>query len=110
MGSTPYLLYTILCVVFESRVINLCDRDLATIALRFKYVRELIEVAQALEAYIGESQEGHQGIGKKRDRDYFNGRPPLPKKGKTGVFKWYRKKGSLMLPSHQQSGGRVMVG
>ena len=30
MGSTPCLLYTILCVVFEVRVINLCDRDIAT--------------------------------------------------------------------------------
>jgi len=29
MGSTPCLLYTILCVVFEARVINLCDRDIA---------------------------------------------------------------------------------
>jgi len=31
MGSTPCLLYTILCVVFYARVINLCDRDNATI-------------------------------------------------------------------------------
>ena len=30
MGSTPCLLYTILCVVFEARVNNLCDRDIAT--------------------------------------------------------------------------------
>ena len=30
MGSTPCLLYTILCAVFEARVINLCDRDIAT--------------------------------------------------------------------------------
>ena len=30
MGSTPCLLYTILCVVFQARVINLCDRDIAT--------------------------------------------------------------------------------
>jgi hypothetical protein len=80
------------------------------IALRFKSVRELIEAAQALEACIGESQGGHQGIGKKRDGDYFSGRPPLPKKGKSGVFEQYRKKGSLMLPPHQQSSGRVMVG
>jgi hypothetical protein len=29
VGSTPCLLYTILCVVFEARVINLCDRDIA---------------------------------------------------------------------------------
>jgi len=29
MESTPCLLYTILCVVFEVRVINLCDRDIA---------------------------------------------------------------------------------
>jgi hypothetical protein len=49
-------------------------------------VRELIEVAQALEACIGESQGGHQGIGKRRDGDYFSSRPPFPKKGKSGVF------------------------
>jgi hypothetical protein len=30
VGSTPCLLYTILCVVIEARVINLCDRDIAT--------------------------------------------------------------------------------
>jgi len=30
VGSTPCLLYTILCVVFEARVINLCDHDIAT--------------------------------------------------------------------------------
>jgi len=31
VGSTPCLLYIILCVVFEARVINLCDHDIATI-------------------------------------------------------------------------------
>jgi len=62
------------------------------IALRFKSVRELIEAAQALEACIGESQGGYQGISKKRDEDYFSGKPPLPKKGKSGVFKQYGKK------------------
>jgi hypothetical protein len=31
VGSIPCLLYTILCVVFEARVINLCDRDIATL-------------------------------------------------------------------------------
>jgi hypothetical protein len=30
MGLTPYFLYTILCVVFEARVINLCDRNILT--------------------------------------------------------------------------------
>ena len=80
------------------------------IALRFKSVRELIEAAQALEACIGESQGGYQGISKKKDGDYFSGRPPLPKKGKSGVFEQYGKKGSLILPPHQQSSGRVMVG
>jgi hypothetical protein len=80
------------------------------IALRFKFVRELIEAAQALEACIGESQRGYQGVSKKRDEDYFSGRPPLPKKGKSGVFEQYMKKGSLILPPHQQSSGRVMVG
>jgi hypothetical protein len=47
--------------------------------------------------------------GKTRDGDYFSGRPPLPKKGKSAVFKQYRKRGSLMVPPHQQSGGRMMV-
>jgi len=78
--------------------------------MRFKSVRELIEAVQALEACIGESQGGHQGIGKRRDGDYFSGRPPLLKKGKSGVFERYRKKGSLMLPPYKQSSGRVMVG
>jgi len=30
MGPTLCLLYTILCVVFEARVINFCDRDITT--------------------------------------------------------------------------------
>jgi hypothetical protein len=34
--------------------------------LLFKPVRELIEVAQVLEACIGESQQGHRGTGKKK--------------------------------------------
>jgi hypothetical protein len=63
--------------------------------LRFKSVRELIEAAQVLEACIGESRGGYQGIGKKRDGDYFSGRPPLPKKGKSGVFEKYRKTGEF---------------
>jgi hypothetical protein len=62
------------------------------IALRFKSVRELIEAAQALEAYIRESQGGYQGISKKRDGDYFSDRPPLLKKGKSGVFEQCGKK------------------
>jgi hypothetical protein len=80
------------------------------IALRFKSVRELIEAAQAQEACIGETQRGHQGIGKKRDEDYFSDRPPLPKKGKSGVFEQCRKRGSSMVSPHQQSSGRMMVG
>ena len=80
------------------------------IALRFKSVRELIEAAQALEACIGESQVGYQSISKKRDGDYFSGRPPHPKKGKSGVFEQHGKKGSLILPPHQQSSGRMMAG
>ena len=39
MGSTPCLLYTILCVVFEARVINLCDHNIATMSL---YMDDLI--------------------------------------------------------------------
>jgi len=36
----------------------------------------------------------------KRDRDYFSGRPPLSKKGKSGVFEQYKKYRSLMVPPH----------
>jgi hypothetical protein len=36
-------------------------------------MRELIEVAQALKACIGESQWGHQGIEQKKSGDYFSG-------------------------------------
>jgi len=37
------------------------------IAVQFKLVRELIEAAQALEACIGEGQQGHHRVGKKRE-------------------------------------------
>lgn len=80
------------------------------IALRFKIVRDLIEAAQALEACIGERHGGHQSMGKKRDGDFFSSRPPFPKKGKSGGYDQYRKKRSLMSPSHQQLSGRVMIG
>jgi hypothetical protein len=36
----------------------------------------------------------------KKERDYFSGRPPLPKKGKSGVFEQYKKNRSLMVPPH----------
>jgi hypothetical protein len=54
-------------------------------------VREPIEATQALEAYIGEGPQGHQGIGKKRDRD-FTSRPPLPKKGKVECLRHPRRR------------------
>uniref|UniRef100_A0A6N2LEE9 Reverse transcriptase domain-containing protein n=1 Tax=Salix viminalis TaxID=40686 RepID=A0A6N2LEE9_SALVM len=80
------------------------------IALWFKTVRGLIEAAQALEACIGESHGGHQSISRKRDGDFYSSRPPFPKKGKSGEHDQYRKKGSLMFPSHQQSSGRFPPG
>jgi len=48
------------------------------------------------------------GYNKKRDEDYLSSRPPLLKKGKSGVFEQYRKKGTLMVPLHQQLSGRMM--
>ena len=41
---------------------------------------------------------------------FFCSRPPLPKKGKSGVFEQYQKRGNLMFPAHQQSSGRGMIG
>jgi len=41
VGSTPCLLYTILCVVFEARVTNLCDRDIATAVWATESIRHL---------------------------------------------------------------------
>ena len=79
------------------------------IALQFKLVREPIEATQALEACIGEGPQGHQGIGKKRDRD-FTSRPPLPKKGKSGMFEASKKKETIVVLFHQQLSGRVMGG
>jgi hypothetical protein len=44
---------------------DLCqDSKQGLIILKLKFVKELIEVAQALEACIGESQQGHQGASK----------------------------------------------
>ena len=43
VGSTPCLLYTILCVVFEARVINLCDRDIPTLTELKVQLQELLE-------------------------------------------------------------------
>ena len=73
-------------------------------------MRELIEVAQALEACIGEGQHGHLGIGKKRDGDYPSSKPPLSKKGKSRVFEQYWKRRPLTVSLHQQSSGRMMRG
>ena len=47
--------------------------------MQFRTVRELIEVAQALEAYIEEGQQSHGGAGKRKGMELL-GRPPLPKK------------------------------
>jgi hypothetical protein len=41
VGSTPCLLYTILCVVFEAKVTNLCDRDIATAVWATESIRHL---------------------------------------------------------------------
>jgi len=41
VGSTPCLLYTILSVVFEARVTNLCDRDIATVVWATESIRHL---------------------------------------------------------------------
>ena len=61
------------------------------IALQFKTKRELIEVAQALEACMEEGQQSHRGAGKPKYME-FSGKPPLPKKGKGGQFFQFKKK------------------
>ena len=53
---------------------------------------ELIEAAQTLEACIGEGHQGLYGLGKKRDINYSANRPPLLKKGKSGMFNQFKKK------------------
>jgi len=78
------------------------------ITLRFKSVRELIEMAQALKTCIGESQQVHQGTGKKRDEGYFISRLPLSKKGKSGMFEQYMKKGTSTVSFHHQLNGKMM--
>jgi hypothetical protein len=39
-----------------------------------------------LEACIGKDPQGHQGIGKKRDRDDFTSRPLFQRRRKKGVM------------------------
>jgi hypothetical protein len=45
-----------------------------------------MEAAQAWEACIGKDPQGHQGIGKKRDRDDFTSRPLFQRRRKKGVM------------------------
>lgn len=61
---------------------------------------ELIEAAQALEACIGEGHQGLYGLGKKRDINYSANRPPLLKKGKSGMFNQFKKKWATTVGSH----------
>jgi len=49
-------------------------------------------------------------MGKKRDENDFTSRPLLSKKGKSGMFEVFWKKGTVAIPFHQQSSGRVMGG
>jgi len=62
VGSTPCLLYTILCVVFEARVINLCDHDIATYAQRWRHlaaqVHPPLQFANTLKASYYEHMMG----------------------------------------------------
>jgi len=46
----------------------------------------------------------------KREGDYSTSRPPLLKRGKSGMFEQYKKKGILMVSFHQQPSGRMMSG
>lgn len=71
-------------------------------------MRELIKVAQALEACIKEGQQGHQEASKKRDRDDFTSKLLLSKKGMSGMFKKYKKKGMLTVLSYHQPSGKMM--
>jgi hypothetical protein len=61
------------------------------IALQFKTEKELIEVAQALEACMEEDQQSHEGAGKRKYME-FSGKPPLPKQDKGGQFFQFKKK------------------
>jgi len=71
MGSTPCLLYTILCVVFEARVINLCDRDIATdtwAKVDFKRIcnnkeQALFNLSHIQEGLVGGTKTITQGLG-----------------------------------------------
>jgi hypothetical protein len=58
MGLTPCLLYTILCVVFEVRVINLCDHDIAIEAESLVQNSGKILVAGEISAFMLDIQMG----------------------------------------------------
>jgi hypothetical protein len=59
------------------------------IVMQFQSVRELVRAAQGMDMVIRDTPklvvEQSQVIGaKRRDFEFFTGRPPLPKKGKSG--------------------------
>jgi len=76
------------------RVERFCDglkRELRMIliAMQFQSVRELVRAAQGMERVIKDTPkpvvEQSQAMGaKRRDFEFITGRPPLPKKGKSG--------------------------
>jgi len=65
------------------------------IVVRFKSVRELIEATQALELVLEKANKGITKQGKKE-------------KGKSGVFKASKKRGTITVLYHHQLSGRVM--
>ena len=86
------------------------------IAMQFQSVRELVRAAQGMERVIRDTLkpvvEQSQVIGaKRRDFEFLIGRPPLPKKGKSGQSSGqFQRRGESFTPGGSLGGSRSISG
>ena len=86
------------------------------IAMQFQSVRELVRAAQGMERVIKDTPkpvvEQSQAMGaKRRDFEFITGRPPLPKKGKSGPSSGqFQRRGGSFTPGGSSGGSRQVSG
>jgi hypothetical protein len=116
-NSMTFSLFALHCIPTEEHMFKKVRNGLRQelkqwlIVLRFKSMRELIEAAQALEAYIGEDLQGHQRTSKKRDGDDFTSRLPFQRRKKSGMFEVIIERNALIetLGIHRVCNNQVKV-
>jgi len=86
------------------------------IAMQFQSIWELVRAAQGMERVIKDTPkpvvEHSQAMGaKRRDFEFITGRPPLPKKGKSGPSSGqFQRKGGSFTPGGSSGGSRQVSG